>query len=497
MQEVMERAINGKEEGGHVTPPVPHKIIYKTDTHFSSKKDKQLTKDKDDDLNRVLFIAPRGFAKSTNCSRFFPLWLALYKKKKDIFLVSATVALAKENMRIIRQELEVNEKIIEDFGEQKSDKWTEEQLHLKNGTIIRAKGQGFQIRGFRPDIIVCDDLEDENIIYSRDQREKLDHWFFRTLLPALKPEQHLFYVGTKLNQQSLMSKLEKKSEFLVQFYAALTNNKSIWEDYWPTDKLKKLRKEIGSYAFQAEYQNNPISLSDQPVKPHYIKDVSIEGEITSKCLAIDPAISEKESSDYRAFVLFGRTEHGFREIYSERGRWGIDEQVDRIIGIWERFEMDPAFDRIVIEEVAFQKVYRDILLKESRSRSIFLPISTAELGTGKDKRPKDKVTRLLSIVHLFEQQLVQVNNPDLYEELVSFPTGDYDDLVDGTVYSLYWLMNARTGKAFEKKQEKGFPFKTKESFFIDEIRPGVFMKRDEGEPTPPIATQGNFINYDR
>src|SRR3990167_8665560 len=47
---------------------------------------------------RQLFQAPRGFAKSSIVSRFFPLWLAVYGKKKDIFLVSATISLAKENL---------------------------------------------------------------------------------------------------------------------------------------------------------------------------------------------------------------------------------------------------------------------------------------------------------------------------------------------------------------------------------------------------------------
>ena len=60
-------------------------------------------------ISRILFLAPRGFAKSTLCSRFFPLWLAVFNKKRDIFLVSATISLAKENLRIIRNELEGNE----------------------------------------------------------------------------------------------------------------------------------------------------------------------------------------------------------------------------------------------------------------------------------------------------------------------------------------------------------------------------------------------------
>src|SRR3990167_1952460 len=172
--------------------------------------------------NRTLFIAPRGFAKSTVCSVMFPLWLALFGYRKDVFIVSATISLAKELLRKIRLEFEANDLLMKDAGEMKSAKWTEDHLVLKNGVNIRAKGRGFQIRGYRPDHIVCDDLEDEEVIYSKEQRDKMEHWFFRTLVPALKPDQSLLYVGTNLHQFSLINKLRVKPEFIVKEYKALS-----------------------------------------------------------------------------------------------------------------------------------------------------------------------------------------------------------------------------------------------------------------------------------
>lgn len=442
-------------------------------------------------IHRLLFIAPRGFAKSTICSVMFPLYLAIYGKRHDIFLVSATISLAKELLRKVRKELETNEKILKDFGELKSDKWTEDILVLKNGTIIRAKGRGFQIRGFRPDIIICDDLEDEEIIYSKEQREKLENWFFRTLLPALKPDQTLMYVGTKIHNFSLITKLQEKEEFIAKMYKALTDSVSIWETLWPTEALLKIRREIGTYAFEAEYQNNPISLTEQPIKPHMLEGVSIKGNSVVTCLAIDPAISEKTSADYRAFVILERTEDGFREIFSERGKWGIEEQVDRIVELYERYKPT----RVVIEEIAFQKVYRPLIMKAAKAKGLFVPISEAKMGrdtTTGSKRPKDKYTRLMSVVHLFEQRLVELKNPELIDECLAFPQGDHDDLVDACVHSLYWLLNFRQGAGLTKRKDVSLPITVKDSFYVHEVRPGVFMARIGQKPPP--KQKSSFIN---
>ena len=448
-----------------------------------------------ENFNRILFIAPRGFSKSTICSRFYPLWLACYGMKKDIFLVSATISLAKENLRYIRNEIENNETIKAAFGDLKSDKWTEEQVNLSNGVIIRAKGREFQIRGFRPDCIICDDLEDEEVLYSKEQRDKLENWFFRTLIPTLKPDQQLVYIGTKLHQFALIASLEKKKEFLKRSYKALVEGKSIWEEMWSAEKLRDMRDEIGIYAFEAEYQNNPLSLQEQPIKPHYLEGVVVKEDVTLTCLALDPAISERESADYRAISIFGRTDSGmFKEVYTEKGRWSVDEQVEKVIWLFETYHPD----RILIEEVAFQKILRSLIVNKARDRGLYLPISTAELGVGKNKRPKDKMTRLLQIVPLFEQRLVEVRSPDLRDELLAFPFGDYDDMVDCCVYSLYWLMQERGGRVMPKKYEMKLPIKTKDSFYVSEPRPGVYVAKIGMPPIRPFITQGRrLINYDK
>lgn len=411
------------------------------------------------------------------------------KEIKDILIISATVALAKEHLRKIRLELKLNEKILQDFGELISEeKDTEDHIILKNGAQIRAKGRFFQIRGFRPDIVICDDLEDEEIIYSQEQRDKMEYWFLRTLVPTLLPDQKLVYIGTKIHAFSLIAKLEVKPEFTKLFYKALTNGKSIWEELWPTEKLYALQKELGTYAFEAEYQNNPLSLEEQPIKPHYL-DVEKPKDYEIVALAIDPAVSEKETADYNGITIFGRSKDGkFGEIYSEQTKFaeGVYALARRVAELCRRYPIQ----RIILEQVAFQKVLRPILAKVLKESKVYVQITEAEIGAGIDKKPRDKVQRLMSVLALFEQQLVYIQNPELRIQLLTFPFGEHDDLVDSCVYNLIFLKNYQPGGSMFNKLIEKLPG-VKKTLALREVRPGVWEAQHD--PDPP-KIKSNFVN---
>ena len=104
---------------------------------------------------RLVLASPRGFAKSTLVSVIYPIWLAVWGGAKDICIISASETLAVDWLRKIKRELADNSLIREYFGPQESDKWSENHIILRNGVNIRARGAGGQIRGFRPDVIIC------------------------------------------------------------------------------------------------------------------------------------------------------------------------------------------------------------------------------------------------------------------------------------------------------------------------------------------------------
>ena len=125
---------------------------------------------------RSAIAAPRGHAKSTVMSLQNVLHAALFGYKRYILLVSDTEAQAVSFLDAIKNELETNERILADFGEQPGKTWKTGSILLSNGCRIDAVGSGQKLRGRRnyerrPDLILCDDIENDEGVRTAEQRK--------------------------------------------------------------------------------------------------------------------------------------------------------------------------------------------------------------------------------------------------------------------------------------------------------------------------------------
>lgn len=401
---------------------------------------------------RAGIAAPRGFAKSHIVQVFYGIW-SLLNSREDILTISNSQDLAQEWIRKIKMELTINEKLKEDYsdldwGDNISTKWTESHISLNKGKEIysqmRAKGRGCQVRGFRPTKILCDDLEDDEMVKSEQRRKELRQWFLSALLRTIKKEQQLLVIGTILHPLALLSEIIDNKDYFFDWetrkYRALVKDKSIWEDRFPTKWLLGERKK-DTYSFQAEYMNDPLAGTEQLFRKEWL-DVAREDynipPLEALCISIDPAISTKEHADNTAFCVVGLGKDGdayeIETIARKLGTWQFVEEFWKIYGKYDNYS--GLVPQVIIEEVAFQQVYRKLLQQEARTRKIFLNIKATELGTAEDKRPRDKFSRALSVTHFFEQNRVHIKTKELYEELMLFPSGSRDDRVDAFVYAL-------------------------------------------------------------
>lgn len=137
------------------------------------------------------YEAYRGGAKTTIITRLFTLWQqAIKRAKRNTIIVSSTLDLSKESLEFIKAELEENELLIADYEIRQGNTWSKDEIVFYSGDLkfrLKVFGAGTKIRGgnwlgLRPDLIICDDVENDENVESKAQRDKFYKWFTRAIM---------------------------------------------------------------------------------------------------------------------------------------------------------------------------------------------------------------------------------------------------------------------------------------------------------------------------
>ena len=405
----------------------------------------------DKNNRRIGVIAPRGHAKSTTVDMTYPLWAGCFEQEEFIVIISDTYTQAAEFINALKDEFENNPKIKWLFGNMKGDDWQDGEFVLSNGIKYAAKGSGMKIRGIRhrhtrPTLMIFDDIENDENIKSAEQRQKLYHWFTKAAIPALARGGRAVIIGTILHFDSLVNKVMKQQDVFKSwqtrvFYAITTEEdgteRALWPEHRSLEKLRAMRDDpsdqdfIGSITFAQEYQHKPFSEEDAIIQPDWIKEcepsqVPDKHTRLARVLTIDPAASERQTADFTAMIVADLYTDGnvyIRAIRNQRTSPSVTADTVR--------ELDEIYKPQVIgiEKGALGLVFQDLLEG--------LPV----IGLEPDK---DKVRRLLAVSRFFEAGRVYTvkniqNGQAFREQLIEFPKGTHDDMVDAAAYAVRLL----------------------------------------------------------
>lgn len=399
--------------------------------------------------DRILIIAPRGFAKSSVIAKIYTEHCALFKKYKDIVIISASESLAVEHLRYIKQSVETNEVIHEFFGHLLSDKWTENHIVLAHpdGTRVnlRAKGAGGQIRGYRPDLIIIDDLETDESVASEEQRKKLKDWLFKACFNCLLPGGKMVVIGTILNQLSLLNDLyEMPNGWAKKKYTAYVDGiqmagHELWPEERPHDWLQARKAEIGSHRFSAEFMNDPVSDENAPIKDEQIK-VWDELPVNMNCvIAVDPAYSEDEKADFKVAVLVGiDVQHNRYLLDYRRSHAPTGEFIDDILTMFQNNK--GRITAVGIPCSGTEKEFFRSVVNKASERFIYPPFVELKntFTTSSGGTVRAKTSRIIAALQpLFEngKYFIGPNHYEAREELLTIGNSRWDDLVDAMAYA--------------------------------------------------------------
>lgn len=392
---------------------------------------------------RLALAAPRSFAKSTIVCVFYPIYCSMFKLRKDIVIISASETLSIEWLRKIKTQFTQNEALIAlymaIYGKMpESGKWAENHIILSNGVNIRAKGAEAQIRGYRPDLFICDDIETDEGVRSEDRRKHLKEWFNKAVMGTLDPSGQLVIIGTILHYLSLLNNCIEESGdwgWKVRMYQAYKNGvqepgNELWVEKWSHDALQARKAEIGSFAFSSEYMNNPVPEDAAAFKEEYIKYYE-ELPLSACVMVFDPAYTEGALSDYKVCSIIAKDGVGNRYLVDYvRTHAPMGDYENQSINLYKRYK--PM--RVGVPTGSEKSFYNSITARFYASGMYpeFCEIkNTAIAASGQNVRKKEQRI-VASLQGLFQagRYYIRKAHQEAKEELLTFPSGKHDDLID-------------------------------------------------------------------
>lgn len=404
------------------------------------------------DDEKVASAAPREHAKSTAITHAGTLAAVLFREKSFVLLVSDTESQAAEFLGDIKAELVENTALKKTFGIKKILKDTETNIvvQFKDGEMFRivAKGsmqkvRGLKWRGKRPDLIVGDDLENDEIVMNAERREKFRRWFFNALVPCGSDTCSIRIVGTILHLDSLLNRLMSNKKWRTRLYEACDENfeNLLWSEKFSEKRLRDIYEDFAedgnTEGFSQEYRNHPVDIKTLFFKKDYFLDFPRDKEGVSQLpnleyfAGADFAVSEKEKADFTVFVVVGVCPEGKLYIVDVRRFKGPDH-VDELIATQKMWDIN----MWMFESGQISKSIEPLLITEMRRKRTILNYDT-------HTPTQSKTARARSIQGYHKSGFISYDKekewwPPFEAELSmvadSGPRGRHDDQFDAFAY---------------------------------------------------------------
>ena len=408
----------------------------------------------------TLDLAPRDHGKSRMLIGHVT-WLAVNDPNKRILIVSDTDGHAQNVVRTIKTACDHSPVLRKHYGDLRGDRWTDHALTFKGRdelyteATITAVGAGSgAATGSHMDHIFVDDLVNFDNARSELQRNRQKDWLKITLMPVLMPHSSMHVFGTRYHYTDTYHTVIHDLKFNLQIQRAISSDgKALCEWLHPLDDeiddegkiarkgLTSIKEDLGPIVFALQYQNDTELMKEGNIFKHkwfrYYDHIEwdegvlyvVMGRIRKRILKIyiggDPAITTKDTraASFTAIVVIGQDDNGMMYVIDYvNEHLSFGQQKKRLIALADKYHPIA----LNLEDVAYQKA----LIQELRSEGGMNVIALHPLA--------DKVARANTVTGFFESYKVhfQAGHTDLTDQLLLFPDGDFDDLVDATVYGL-------------------------------------------------------------
>lgn len=397
--------------------------------------------------NNLLLLMPRGTFKSSVITIGFSLQFILNDPDCRILIDSETYGKAKAFLMEIKGHLEMNDKFRQVFkaihgiypNETKRKQellWTNTELNIaarkrwRKEPTFSCAGIDVTKNGMHYDLIICDDLHSEKNVTNKEQIDQvIDHW--KLAYSLLDPNRPMIIIGTRWHELDLYQHIldNERDRFNILIKRAIQQDGSLlFPEVLNQEFLDRTKKTQGTSMFYKQYMNEPVDNENATFKRSYIihKDPSeIEGRPINWYLSIDPSY-EGEYSDYAALVVSGMDY--MRNIYVRhiiRQKMTYGDIIRGIFDLCARYKIK----NVLLETVATQKSIAYELANEQKRRGLWLPVTEIKYRSHTKEERIKGLAPLYEFGHIYHlKDCPQLD--ELEYELLRFPTGKHDDIID-------------------------------------------------------------------
>lgn len=413
----------------------------------------QLQRIQNEEVNRLIINMPPRYLKSLTVSVALPAFLLGHNPRKKIFGISYGADLSAKHAADFRAVVQ-SSWYCETFPSMRIARAVDSDIFTTQRGFRRATSVSAALTGLGGDMIILDDPQKPVDAQSDTLRNSLNQWFTNTLLSRLDDKERgaIILVTQRVHLHDLTGfLLENSNDWAVLSLPAIAESdesvaigdgeyyvrcagEALHPEYEARSTLEKLRGEMGSEVFAAQYQQSPVPSGGAMVKREWLRYYDQAPPRTSSMRVIqswDCAAKDGGENDWSVcttWLVVDKRDYYLLDL--TRGRYQYPRLRETALALAKKY--DPT--AILIEDTSAGTALAQELKQIGRHRVKAVPVE------------RDKQTRLYVQTAKFEAGLVHfLRNapylPELEAELLSFPQGKFDDQVDSITQALAWKIS--------------------------------------------------------
>lgn len=383
------------------------------------------------EIKRLMIFMPPRHGKSELASKRFPAWYLGRNPGNQVIAASYSTELSEGFGREVRNIFETPEfQSVFGVGLRPDSKAAGRWNTDKDGAY-RAAGVGKGITGLGAHVLLIDDpVKDREEAESEVIRNKVWDWYTSTAYTRLMPGGAVVLIQTRWHEDDLAGRLLEAQKNggdqweVLSLKAIGDDNKALWPEWYSVAELERIRGVIGPRDWSALYQQEPMPDTGGFFRRDWFQFYQELPKDVSFYITCDYAVTA-DAGDYTVHLVWAADkEENIYIVDIWRSQSDTNTWINALIGLVNRYRptqigeengqiiksVGPFIEKKMQETscYAYRQQYPSVADKATRAQSfrgrasqgkVFLPVQAEWLT-------------------------------DFFKELLAFPVGKHDDIVD-------------------------------------------------------------------